>query len=288
MREEALLFGQRRTLVGVITWPDATQRPLSLPAVLLLNAGILQHVGPNRTYVRLARSLAACGFVALRFDFSGIGDSLPRQDTVPFDQACIQEAQEAMALLETAAGSTRFVLMGLCSGARISLQMALRDGRVAGAVLINPNAHLHDTADEALSATLRSRALQRHFVRIALFSSFRAKNWRKALSGDFNLSLLGQAVRGLRLPRPGTGSQRATEAAPQANAQFETLSARGVRVLHVFSEGDEGLDYFRMMLGKGADAWPMELIRGANHTFTPLWSQERLVQVIVEWARGFS
>ena len=276
MKEEALLFGQRQALIGVVTWPPVLQRSPALPAVLLLNAGILHRVGPNRTYVKIARSLAALGSVVLRFDFSGIGDSVARDDTLPFDQASIQEVQEAMATLHAAAGSAQFVLMGLCSGARTSFQAAVSDPRVVGAVLINPISHLHDDRDQELGAALRNRALLHHFRRIALFSSFRAKNWPKLLTGNLNHALLGQTIRGLRL--------RAEPAPTEyARAQLRALSARGVHLLHIYSEGDEGLDYFRLLLGKEADAPPVELIRGANHTFTPLWSQARLVQVLVEW-----
>jgi alpha/beta superfamily hydrolase len=287
MREEALLFGPRDSLVGVITWPSETTFRPPLPAVLLLNAGILHRVGANRTYVTIARSLAALGLVVLRFDFSGIGDSLPRDDNLPFEQASLQEVQQAMATLQMRAGSTQFVLMGLCSGAYVSLQVALTDSRVIGAVLINADRHLHDSDNEELGAALRSRALVQHYRRIVLASSFRAKNWLKALSGDMNLPLLRQAVRGFRLHNP-LRRQRA-EPAPREYAlvRLHALSARGVRLLHIYSEGDEGLDYFRLVLGKEADAQPMELIRGANHTFTLLWSQERLVQVICAWAKGF-
>lgn len=309
MTEQAVLFGPRQTLVGVVTWPAAPDHPLACPAplaaqnltaesghpvgtgapaVILLNAGILHHVGPNRAFVRIARRLAALGLVVLRFDFSGIGDSLPREDNLPFERASLQEVQHAMATLHDLAGSTQFVLMGLCSGANVSFRAAQSDPRVVGAVLINPNGHLHDNHDEALGNYLHNRALLDHYRRMLLASSFGAKNWLKILAGNWNLPLLLQAVRGFRPRNPFAHRQTGPGAREQALTRLRGISARGVRLLHVYSEGDEGLDYFRLVLGKEADALDVMLIRGANHTFTPLWSQEELVEVIGKWVREFA
>jgi alpha/beta superfamily hydrolase len=69
-----VLFGRTRSLVGIITDPPEAERDPQRPAIVCLNAGIIHRVGPHRLYVKMARTLAAMGFVVLRFDFSGIGD----------------------------------------------------------------------------------------------------------------------------------------------------------------------------------------------------------------------
>ena len=56
MTETAVLFGPRQTLVGVLTDPGAPAPP-DRPAIILLNAGRIHHVGPNRLHVKLARRL---------------------------------------------------------------------------------------------------------------------------------------------------------------------------------------------------------------------------------------
>jgi len=83
MREEAVLFGKTRSLVGIITDPHTVVNAHNHPAIVLLNAGVLHRVGPNRLYVKIARKLASAGFVVLRFDLSGIGDSKARRDNLP-------------------------------------------------------------------------------------------------------------------------------------------------------------------------------------------------------------
>jgi hypothetical protein len=72
MNEEAVLIGG--SLVGILSRPPAGVDP-AMPGVLLLNAGRIHRVGPNRLYVAIARRLAAMGFAVCRFDLSGIGDS---------------------------------------------------------------------------------------------------------------------------------------------------------------------------------------------------------------------
>ncbi|MCH7653577.1 MAG: alpha/beta fold hydrolase, partial [Chloroflexi bacterium] len=138
MREEAVLFGKGGSLVGVVTDQETSKGPGDGVAVILLNSGVLHHVGPGAIYVKIARLMAKLGFTSLRFDYSGIGDSGVRMDDVPFETSSILEAQEAMDYLEATRGVRRFILMGICSGAVASFEAAEADERVVGAVLMNP------------------------------------------------------------------------------------------------------------------------------------------------------
>ncbi len=54
MRERAMKFGDESNLVGVLAEPDAGEKQTDTPCVLMLNAGILHHVGPFRIYVDMA------------------------------------------------------------------------------------------------------------------------------------------------------------------------------------------------------------------------------------------
>jgi len=152
MSEEVLLFGRTRALVGIITDPPHAARRKPLPAVILVNAGLVHRVGPNRLYVKLARSLAALGCVVLRFDLSGIGDSTVRDDHLPFDKSAVSETREAMDALSTARGVEYFLLSGLCSGALIALTTAYGDPRVVGVMPINAQRHHIASVGEEESA----------------------------------------------------------------------------------------------------------------------------------------
>ena len=65
MKEYAVLLGKDRSLVGILTENGDTDisEQKDLTGVLLLNAGLIHHIGPNRIYVKMARMLASMGFV---------------------------------------------------------------------------------------------------------------------------------------------------------------------------------------------------------------------------------
>jgi pimeloyl-ACP methyl ester carboxylesterase len=289
MKEEALLFGKMRSLVGIVTYPLESVATVNLPAVVILNAGIMHRVGPNRLHVKMARTLAAMGFVVLRCDFSGIGDSKVRGDALPFEKSAVDETREAMECIHEATGTEKFVLMGMCSGATISFKTACRDPRVVGAVLINARMHLHPMNDE-LHDYIRNRALARHYWRIALFSSFRAKNWLKAITGKVDSwEIISKMVMGFQIGSLFGHQRKVSSEVNHVSANLRSLSERGVRLLHIYSEGDEGLDYLHVILGGKLKEWRsdgrfhIETIQGANHTFTLLWSQEHLMKVVQSW-----
>jgi pimeloyl-ACP methyl ester carboxylesterase len=291
MREEAILFGKSKSLVGILTDPPEIMIANKLPVVILLNAGLVYRIGLNRLHVKIARQLAALGFVVFRFDFSGMGDSGVRNDHLPFDKSAVSETQEAMDYLHAARGINQFVLMGICSGAAISYRTALCDSRVVGAVLINARGHLHDDHEE-LGSYLRNRTLLRHYWRILLDSSFKSKNWVKAITGkivDYR-SILTMMF-GFPLKRLLRRNHKGSPVINKAVTDLCLLTDRGVRLFIVHSEGDEGLDYLYVILGDELQALiasgklKFELIKGANHTFTLLWSQEHLLNSIHNWAR---
>ena len=136
MRERALRFGPGSGIVGILSTP--ADRVTDKPGILLLNAGILHRVGACRLNVRLARRLASEGFPVLRFDFSGIGDSEVRRDELSFDESSLVELREAMEVLASKAGPSRFVPIGLCSGADVALEAACLEPRIAGIGLLDP------------------------------------------------------------------------------------------------------------------------------------------------------
>lgn len=291
MRENTTLFGAAKSLVGIITDPVKKYESHKLPAIVLLNSGLVHRVGLSRMHVKIARSLAAEGFVVFRFDFSGIGDSSVRRDHLPFAKSAVFEAQEAMDHLHAVRSIDHFVLIGICSGAAVSYKLACSDARVVGAVLINARGHLHGD-DEELRTYLRNRSLFRHYWRMLLHSSFRAKNSKKALTGrilDYNSIL--RIMFGF--PLKILFRQHAKEAALMNRAIIDlvSLTERGVRLLLIHSEGDEGLDYLHVVLGNELHALTkkgslkFETIEGANHIFTLCWSQEHLLQSINNWAQ---
>jgi pimeloyl-ACP methyl ester carboxylesterase len=292
MIERAVQIESGGGLVGITTQPtDGVEQ--GLPTFVFLNAGLTHRVGPSRLHVRMARALAELGFPSLRLDWSGLGDSGARQDNVPVGESIISETREAMDFLTRTTGARQFILIGICSGATVSFLTAQQDERAVGVALINAQSHLHGVSAE-LGEALRARTMTRHFYRIALRSSFRGKNWRKALGGRISIGGVLQSM--FLAPLRAILGSNLGSALPAFDPVAETriLTDRGVRVLHLYSEGDEGLDYFQEVLGgQGAERLEeigaeTEVILGANHVFTLLWTQDRLTSAVCDWARSFA
>jgi len=136
MKEIALKIGKPTPLTGIVATPKEIET--DKPAVLILNSGIMHHVGACRLSVKIARQLARKGVLNIRFDLSGIGDSAPRAGTASFHETAINEITEVMDYLEQKRGIKKFIAYGLCSGADAAYDIALADERIVGIAQIDP------------------------------------------------------------------------------------------------------------------------------------------------------
>ena len=131
--DQVFSISQPWTINGI--WCDGGDQERA--AVLFLSAGLLRSHGPNRLYVECARHLAAQGISSLRFDLSGIGDSVERSGDASIEAKTFAEVQEVFNALQAQKGIERFVLVGLCSGAYDSIEIALQDERVVSVVSLD-------------------------------------------------------------------------------------------------------------------------------------------------------
>jgi pimeloyl-ACP methyl ester carboxylesterase len=285
IREHATLVGTNRGLATVITDPPHTNGG-SRVAAICLNAGVIHRVGPSRLYVYLSRALAEAGWTAARFDHSGIGDSPVRKDGLPFEQSAVLETREVMNALAQSRKVERFVLIGLCSGAVTAFDTALQDERVAGILMINPWGFDQSTEWNEYVAN-RGRA-RKYWTRSLLSPA----SWMRALTGRIDyrrlFNVLWRQAASTVAPAPVVKS-----VATRASADLDRLIGRGVRVLLICSEGDEGIDYMNIILGRevrripSTAAFAAEVLPGADHSLTLLGSQRRVVEIAREWAAGF-
>jgi exosortase A-associated hydrolase 1 len=156
-------------LYGVLSLPQgACDR-----GVLIVVGGPQYRAGSHRQFTLLARSLAAQGIAALRFDYRGMGDSEGEArsfETVDEDlRAALDHFTAAVP------GMRQVVLWGLCDAASAALMYAPSDKRVTGLVLLNPWIR---TADGLARTTLK------HYYRARLLE---ADFWRQIVRGKFAL-----------------------------------------------------------------------------------------------------
>jgi len=280
MSEQAVLFGQTAPMVGVLTDPsEGTKRQDA--AVVLLNAGIVHRVGPSGLYVKLARRLAGLGYVVVRFDGSGIGDSEVRRDHLPFEKSAVLETIEVMDYVTRARGVHKFVLVGICSGAVTAFKTACEDRRVTGAALLNAQG-FHQ------SGRWNAYAMNPGWVREYWRNLRSVRSWRNALTGRTQYRrLIGVMLGQIKIivSRDKAVSAVATSLASQLAGVVE----RNIRLLFMFSKGDHSANYLNLMMGgqkksfRASGLITEETIIGADHTFTRMAHQQRVIDTVEGW-----
>jgi dienelactone hydrolase len=245
----------------------------------------------NRMYVGLARRFAAQGLPSLRLDISSIGDSPAGQDESEnriYSKHAVADVCAAMDELTRQDVADQFVLIGLCSGAYAAYHSALADARVAGALLINPQTFDYQEGDSLEVQRRKNYSEVRYYRR----SLFRASSWAKALRGDVDFTYITGVLvtRARALVRSRWELLRQTLLARHAPSslvsELEALCQRGCRISCIYSADDPGLEHFRDAVRPYERAllrrpgFGLEIIAGPDHTFTPLWSQAGLAELL--------
>lgn len=116
-------FGGGRRLLGALHQPQRL-RPRST-AVLLCNPFGEEASRSHRVYRVLATQLERAGYTALRFDYSGTGDSLGESADATVD-AWIADIGAAAERLLAVSGAARLALIGLRFGATLAMLAGAR------------------------------------------------------------------------------------------------------------------------------------------------------------------
>lgn len=276
--ERTQLIGPRKLLVGVLTEPDAAASGAQRPMVVILNSGIIHRVGPNRLGVLIARALAAGGQAVLRFDLSGIGDSEARADGLAPLDASLADIREALDWAEAQLGATRFVLVGLCSGADHAVIYSGSDPRVTGMVIMDPT----------VPPTAKFR-LRRMLARLANFGL-----WRRVFTGNTTTwrrlfgSARGPGAEVLPPKGPDPGSPEVRRYLENA---YRQALAESRQALAVFTDGMPARHNYPEQLRDALPAvdfgsrFRVEYFHGADHTFTDETRRDQLVAMLTEWSR---
>ncbi|RPJ44332.1 MAG: alpha/beta fold hydrolase [Betaproteobacteria bacterium] len=280
INERPLVLGAARSLVGIMTTPAGFAGDASRPALIILNAGLVHRVGPNRLHVNIARRMAERGFLSVRFDFSGIGESLPRSDNLPYTQSTVLEVREVMDAVTALTGIRSFCLLGLSSGALVSLETALTDPRVVGAAILNP----HGFADSAEWGAHVENLSESHIYARNLLTPH---SWGRLLTGKTNYRRLAETL-WYRVARRNTKVANISSVVHEMRPKLTAFLGLNIRILLLFSEKDRSIVNFDEILG---ERWQRNLcgnvetvtIPEANHTFAGPVHLEQAVGAIDGW-----
>jgi pimeloyl-ACP methyl ester carboxylesterase len=135
MKETACQFGEGGSLAGIVIEPSPAHRTV---ACVIVTAGLAPKFGPFRLYSALARRLGQAGFITLRFDLGGVGDSAPGRVGATLVQRTDEEIRAALDYVAKTYKIDRIMLCGSCSGAENAFRYAALDERVVGVAMIDP------------------------------------------------------------------------------------------------------------------------------------------------------
>ena len=289
--EMPLRFGSGAMLFGILCRP-AHLLP-EAPIVIMVNTGRTPHTGDGRFYVTLARALAGRGVASLRMDVAGMGDS----DADPrFGRTALHDVSscaDVSAAIDRVAslGWAKVTLIGVCSGAFLAFQTALRDERVSCVDLINQQRFL--AAPDRL-ASARAAPLRRP-ASFYLRSLLRGVAWRAVLSGRVNPAQVALGVirpvveRQVRLVgrlhevvtgQPNRGGV--------VHRSFRELAKRELEVRMWYGDTDPGWSELESWFGRGGNGLRrfrnvrLETLIGADHALHRAASRARLITLICD------
>ena len=289
LAEQPVVLRSDPLLFGIVT--DPAPGEIRRRGVILLNSGGDHHIGPRRFHVTLAREWARHGYVVMRMDLSGLGDSAaqpgqPRNELFPI--RATDDIRVAVDYMRSRHGLRDITLAGMCSGASHAVRAGMEGIKVDRVLAINPLVFFWENGLD-VNDVQPWEVVHKPAAYLSQIGSLRA--WRRLLFGDVSIwrvariylnqpimalrSRLRDLARGLRIPLKN-----------DLCLELRKLTQRGVGVVFVFSRGDAGMRLLELQSGLSATElakrYRIRTIDGADHEFTRSAARAALVQALSE------
>lgn len=298
--ESPVAFGADGQFFGVLSESLHPQGTRGQTGIVLVNVGSNHHIGPNRMYVTQARTLASLGFLALRMDIGGVGESPAspgHQDNHLYARHSVDDVLEAIRFLREHRGVKQVVLIGVCSGAYLSFHTAIADPSITSIVLINPQTFTWREGD-SLKLKMSGDIKSLKFYRQQLF---KPETWKRLVRGQINAAIIFAGVTKLLSKRLAVTVADSLDgeliskdpAKLNVRGSFRKLLKGGMNIFLLYSAHDGGLPEMGTQLGRHASSlrkfenFKFECVDGADHTFTPIWAQRRLLDLLTQHLMRF-
>jgi alpha-beta hydrolase superfamily lysophospholipase len=287
LSEQPIFMGSEARVFGIVAEPQSGEERRR--AVILLNAGADYHIGASGMYVGLARRWARRGYVVLRMDLAGLGDSGTRKgrtDEEVFPPDAIDDIRAAVDLLRSRYGVREITLAGLCSGAYHALRAAVAEVPVNRILMINPQNYFWKQGTTLNDVQPAELVRNPRMYRARAFSP---TAWKKLITGQVDVGyiskILGNRVlltlhsiardiaRGLHIRLPG-----------DLGWELERIAVRGVRVVFVFARGEPGIPLLKILAGSSirhmAARCRVHILDSGDHVFSKSGSRVALDAVL--------
>lgn len=289
--ERPVFFGSQAMLFGIVSEPPPGEIPRR--AVILVNAGADYHIGATGMYVGFARRWATRGYVVLRMDLAGLGDSATRPDrpgNEVFPPAAVDDIRAAVEWVRARYGVRDVALGGVCSGAYHVLRAAVAAVPANRILMINPEVFfwnesmsIHDVQLVELVELVgkkahRGKMFSMATLRRLLGGDIDIRYVLKMYCGRLSLALesnLRNLARFLHIRLPN-----------DLGSELQEVAARGVRMVFVFGRTERGIALLKMQagmsLGRLGERYRMHIIDGADHVFSKLDSKTVLEAILTD------
>jgi dienelactone hydrolase len=285
--ERPVFFGADALLFGIVTQPPADE--IRRRAVILLNAGADHHIGASRLYVSMARRWAQHGYVVLRMDLAGLGDSGTRpgraEDDV-FPHEAVDDIRAAIEFLRSSYGVRDVTLAGLCSGAYHALRAAVAGLSVNRILMVNPQNYFWKSGETLrglqLSEVVRNPGVYRE-------RAFSLAAWKRMVTGQVNILRIAK----IYMQRPLLAAESTLRDIARRlhirlpndlGTELEEIVARGVRVVFVFARGEPGFALLKLQAGTSvkrlAERIRIRTINSGDHVFTRSGPRALMEQIV--------
>jgi uncharacterized protein len=270
-------------------------------AILLLSPGIKSRIAPHRLYVKMAERYATEGYVVLRFDYHGLGDSEGdvKESLVADFYRTVQQGRyvedvlAAMDYMGEEQGIGKFVLGGLCGGALTGLLAGSGDSRVVGlfglgipvildGTQVDPVIHMTEGQAESLRRSYYGKTLDigawKRFL--SLKSDFRVI-WRILKPG---------APKSNTKPGEGNGGE-VSNFNPLFPLAFRKMVSSSRKLLLIFSDMDRLYwEYDEKFWQTSKEAYKdrmeyidVRVLKNANHIISFPDSQKEMLKWTCDW-----
>ncbi len=141
MEETVKIPAGTSELTGSLHRPNAGRNQL-LPVIIICHGFVGSRIGVDRIFVQTARTLAEDGYIVLRFDYAGCGESQGNYGDQQL-QDLIEQTVHVLHYVETIEGADRrnITLIGHSLGGAVATITASLDKRVNSLVLWSPVAY---------------------------------------------------------------------------------------------------------------------------------------------------
>jgi alpha-beta hydrolase superfamily lysophospholipase len=289
LTERAVFLDDDALVFGIVTEPrkDESRRR----AVILLNAGGTHHVGASNLYVSSARRWARSGYVVLRMDLAGLGDSGTRRgrlDNEVFPVEALEDIKIAIEFLRGRYGIREMTVAGLCSGAYHALRAAAAGLDLSRIILLNPQ-NFFWGSDDTLEGLQLAEVVRNPKVYRERIFSFQA--WKRLFTGQVNMARIMK----IYLQRPllaveASGRNLARRLhirlSNDLGTELEEIVARGIEVIFIFAHGEPGIDLLQIQAGSSlnrlGERCRIHVINDADHVFTRSEPRAKMEKVLCD------